>query len=280
MGSAMSMPLSVFRCLMMFVAMIVGLHTSPAFAQAAPPSKSDYVIGAGDVLKVTVYQSPDLSIETRVSETGIISFPLLGQVKLGGMSVAQAEKTLADGLLRGNFLKSPQVTILVTQVRGNQVSVLGYVNKPGRYPLESSGMRLSDLLALAGGIAPNGSDFVTVSGNRNSKPIRVEVDVTTLFSPGGSAKDIVVQDGDTLFVDRMPQIYIYGEVQKPGAVRLERGMTVMQALAAGGGVTARGTERGLRINRTGADGKVQEIHPSMNDMMQNGDVLYIRQSLF
>lgn len=264
---------------MMFFAMFMGLQAAPAFAQAAP-SKSDYVLGAGDVIRITVYQSPDLSLETRVSETGMISYPLLGQVKLGNMSVAQAEKTIADSLLRGNFLKNPQVTILVTQVRGNQVSVLGYVNKPGRYPLETSGMRLSDLLALAGGVAPTGSDFVTVSGNRNGKPMRVEVDVTALFSPGGSAKDLNVQDGDTLFVDRMPQIYIYGEVQKPGAVRLERGMTVIQALAAGGGLTARGTERGLRINRTNAEGKVQELHPAMNDMLQNGDVIYVKQSLF
>jgi glutamyl-tRNA reductase len=77
----------------------------------------EYVIGAGDVLRVAVYQNPDLAIETRVSDTGQISFPLLGQVTVGGLTVPQVEKALADGLRTGNFVKQPQVTVLVTQVR-------------------------------------------------------------------------------------------------------------------------------------------------------------------
>ena len=103
-----------------------------------------------------VYQNPDLTLETRVTEAGLVSYPLLGSIRLGGLSVTAAEKLIADGLRNGNFVKQPQVTLVVVQVRGNQASVLGQVNRPGRYPIEVADMRLTDLLANAGGIASNG----------------------------------------------------------------------------------------------------------------------------
>ena len=82
-----------------------------------------------------MYQNPDLALETRISDSGSISYPLLGDVKLGGLTVSAAEKKLAAGLRDGNFLKQPQVSLLVLQVKANQVSVLGQVNRPGRYAL-------------------------------------------------------------------------------------------------------------------------------------------------
>ena len=81
-------------------------------------------------------------------------------------------------------------------------------------------------------------------------------------------------------MDRQQVVYIYGEVQRPGAMRLERGMTVMQALATGGGLTARGTEKGIRVHRKAVDGKPQVVQPGMDDRLQDGDVVYVRESLF
>ncbi len=253
-----------------------------AAATAAPDAgkQRDYIIGSGDVLRITVYQNTDLSIETRVSETGAISFPLLGQVLVGGLTVAQLEKQLADGLRVGNFVRQPQVTVLVTQVRGNQASVLGMVNRPGRFPIDVTGMRLSEMLAQAGGVAQGGSDTVILTGARNGQPYRLQVDISALFAGGAQNLDPVVLNGDTLYVERMPTVYIYGEVQRPGAVRLENNMTLMQALASGGGLTQRGTQRGLRVHRRGADGKVEELQPGLSDTLQNGDVIYVRESLF
>ncbi len=254
---------------------------SPArpVASSAAEGKRDYVLGSGDVIRISVYQNPDLSLETRVSESGFISFPLLGQVQLSGQSVVQAEKTLADGLRSGNFVRQPQVTVLVTQIRGNQVAVLGMVGRPGRYPLEAAGTRMTDVLAQAGGISPAGSDVVVITGLRDGKPFRKEINVGQLFTQGGT-EDPALQNEDVLFIDRMPLIYIYGEVQRPGTIRLERGMSVMQALATGGGLTARGTEKGLRIHRRGPDGKIVVIQPTMDDAMQAGDVIYVRESIF
>ena len=90
----------------------------------------------------------------------------------------------------------------------------------------------------------------------------------------------MLANGDVIYVDRVPTVFIYGEVQRPGVIRLERGMTVMQALATGGGLTQRGTEKGMRVHRRGSDGKVQVIQPAMDDPVRDGDVVYVRESLF
>jgi polysaccharide export outer membrane protein len=251
----------------------------PGLAQAQD-AKRDYVLGAGDVIRINVYQNQDLTLETRVSELGAISYPLLGQLQLGGLSVTEAERVIANGLLKGNFLRQPQVSILLLQIRGSQVSVLGAVNRPGRFPLEVAGMRVSELLAIAGGITTGGSDVVILNGVRDGKPIRQQVNIATMFTEG-QLKDPLVQNGDTLYVDRMPVVYIYGEVQRPGVFRLERGMTVMQALAVGGGTTPRGTAKGLKVHRrVNAASAPREIEPAMNDELMDGDVIYVRESLF
>lgn len=251
-----------------------------ALSASAETAAKEYVLGAGDVVHITVYQNPDMTLDARISESGLISFPLLGQIKLGDLSISQAEKTLADGLKSGRFLNDPQVTILVTQVKGNQASILGQVNRPGRYPLDVSDMRFTDLLALAGGAQIDGSEIAVLTGQRSGKPFRIEIDVPSLFGAVGNGQDPIIQNGDVIFVARAPMVYIYGEVQRPGQLRLERAMTVRQALAAGGGPTLRGTEKGLSLHRRGADGKVQILQPTMDDLLQNGDVIYVRESLF
>ncbi|MBT9489727.1 MAG: polysaccharide export protein EpsE [Rubrivivax sp.] len=251
----------------------------PVAAQTAAAT-AEYRLAAGDVVRISVYQNPDLLLEARVSEAGTISFPLLGSVAIGGLGVTQAEKLIADGLRNGNFVKQPQVSILVVQVRGNQASVLGQVNRPGRFPLDTAEMRLSELLAQAGGVAANGADVVTLVGRRNGQAFRQEIDLPALFRGGKLTDDPLVLNGDTVYVDRAPIVYIYGEVQRPGALRLERGMTLLQALATGGGLTQRGTEKGIRVHRKDADGKVQVLQPGMDDRVQEGDVVYVRESLF
>jgi polysaccharide export outer membrane protein len=257
-----------------------------AAAQAAPApaantaSAADYRLGSGDVLRISVYQNPDLTLETRVTESGIVSYPLLGNIRIGGLSVTQAEKLIADGLKSGNFIKQPQVMVAVLQVRGNQASVLGQVNRPGRYPIEVADMKLTDLLANAGGVSTSGSDIVVLTGARNGQPYRLEIDIATVFAAGGRTQDVGIQNGDVLWVDRAPMIYIYGEVQRPGPMRLERGMTLMQGLATGGGLTQRGTERGIRVHRKTTDGKIQVVQPGMDDVLVDGDVVYVKESLF
>ncbi|MEO8387059.1 MAG: polysaccharide export protein EpsE [Polaromonas sp.] len=253
---------------------------SPAAAAAPVPANQDYRLGAGDSIGVQVYQSPDLSVDARVSESGVISYPLVGSVQLGGLTISEAEKKIADALRNGGFVKVPQVNIVLRQVRGNQVAVLGQVSRPGRFPLETFNTRVSDMLAAAGGVTPTGDDVLIVTGQREGKPFRKVIDIPGLFLNEKSDDDIVLAGGDTLYVNKAPVFYIYGEAQRPGPYRIERGMTVMQALAQGGGPTVRGSENRLRLHRRDASGKVVETSPRLTDPVRPEDVLYVRESLF
>jgi polysaccharide export outer membrane protein len=325
--------------------------------------KQDYVLGAGDVVRVTVYGSPDLTTETRISSAGTLTFPLLGDVVVGGLSTAVAEKKIATNLEEGGFVKQPQVNLVVVQFQSQTVSVLGEVNRPGRYPLDRpstltdvlamasgttangseivtvtslrdgkpekreydlrewfdrgqasqnpsvrgddiifvtarevsvlgqvvrpgkysvmSGVRnVGDFLSMAGGIAPGGADIIVVTITREGKLDKREIDVDQSFRSGDTAANIELRGGDMIYVPRAPQFYIYGEVQRPGAFRLERRMTVAQALAVGGGLTPRGTENGIVIKRRDGKGNMQEIEPLPSDIVQADDVIQISESLF
>jgi len=241
---------------------------------------TEYQVGPGDTIRIQVYQNPDLTLETRVTENGIITFPLIGATRIGGLTTAAAEQRIARALQSGGFIKEPQVNILLLQNRGNQVSVLGQVTRPGRFPLETFNTRLSEMLAIAGGIAATGGDLVVVTGVRDGKPFHREVDMVGMFLEKRLQDDFVVAGGDVIYVHRQPMFYIYGEVQRPGSYRIERGMTVRQALSQGGGLTPRGTERNLSVYRRGADGVVGSTPVELNGPVQPDDVLHVRESLF
>ena len=258
---------------------IAGAPLSGA-APAALPVNQDYRLGPGDSIGVQVFQSPDLTVDARVSETGVISYPLVGTVQLGGLTISEAEKTIANALRSGGFVKSPQVNIVLRQVRGNQVAVLGQVAKPGRFPLETFNTRVSDMLAAAGGVVPTGDDVLIVTGQRDGKPFRKVIDIPALFLSDKSSDDITLAGGDTLYVNKAPVFYIYGEAQRPGPYRIERGMTVMQALAQGGGPTARGSENRLKVHRRDISGRVVESSARLTDPVRENDVIYVGESLF
>jgi polysaccharide export outer membrane protein len=334
--------------------MSIGLWLQTAMAEEA-----NYLLGPGDVLKIAVYNNPDLTLETRISEAGKISFPLVGEVELGGITSTAAENKIAGLLESGGFVKQPQINILVVQFQSKMVSVLGSVYKPGRYPLDRA-TNLADLLALVGGATPDGSDLVTIVGKsgkteydlhnivgkgdslqnvslkggeivyvhardvsvmgqvnrpgkyavvggvrtvadflsvaggvnpagsdtvtvttvRDGKINRFEVDIDSLFRTGDNASNIPLMSGDSIYVPRAPMVYIYGEVQRPGSFRIERNMTVIQALAQGGGPTVRGTQRNIQLHRRNAKGEVEKLSPALTDPVQQDDVLYVKESLF
>lgn len=240
---------------------------------------ADMLLGPGDMLRISVYGSPDLSLETRVSESGKITYPLIGEIDVKDLTAAGAEARIAAMLADGGYVKRPQVNIVITYVQSQQVSVLGNVNKPGRYPLEGR-RSVVDLLALAGGINADGAETVLLVWKRNGKPVPETVDLGKLMRSVDLTGEYDMRAGDVLYVERAPRFYIYGEVQRPGVYRLERNMTVVQALATGGGLNVRGTERGLKIRRRGADGTMTTFEAKLDDLLQIDDVVYIKESLF
>ncbi|CAM5793325.1 polysaccharide export protein EpsE [Rhizobacter sp. Root404] len=255
-------------------------QTSPSATAASAP-KPEAILGAGDVVKITVFQQPDLTVDGgRISEANQINFPLLGNVVIGGLSVSAAELKIAKLLRDGGFVLRPQVTIQVGQIRSSVISVLGQVAKPGRYPIETVGAKVSEMIAVAGGVVPGGADVVTLVGTRNGRPIKLDIDLPAILQSGKNELDLQVENGDIIYADRAPSAYIYGEVQRPGMFKLERGMTLMQALAQSGGLTARGTQRGIKVHRRDANGNVVIMDIGMNDPVGRDDVIYVKESLF
>ena len=247
---------------------------------AGHAADADYKLGQGDAIRIVVFQNPDLTLETRVSESGTITYPLIGTVAIGGLNIANAEARIASGLKDGGFVQKPQVNIAVMQVRGNQVSVLGQVNRPGRFPLETGNTRLSDVLAMAGGATPMGADTVIVTGIREGKVFRREIDFPAIYIGNRAEDDLFIAGGDVIYVHRAPLFYVYGEAQRSGSYRIERGMTIRQALAQAGGPTLGGTDERVRIHRRNGDGQIARLTPELSDLIQPDDVIYVRESLF
>jgi polysaccharide export outer membrane protein len=234
----------------------------PAWAQNADK------LGVGDAVRVTVFQQPDLTTEARVSEKGTLLVPLIGEQKVAGKSTGEAGKQIAEALKSGKYLKDPQVSVAVVTLRSRQVSVLGQVARPGRYALDDTSSGLTEVLAAAGGVIPTGADTVTVM--RDGQPQKVDM----------ISKDFKLRNGDTVYIERAPVFYIYGEVTRAGAYRVEPNMTVMQAIAAGGGITPRGSDRRLKMRRAGGDGKVVETDAKLSDTVKTDDVIYVKEALF
>lgn len=256
------------------------LHAALAQTAVLETAREDYRLGPGDTLRIQVFQSPDLTVEARVSESGVISYPLVGSIRVAGLSPTDLEKGLADRLRDGKFLQNPQVTVNITAFRSQQVSVLGNVARPGRFPIETTGMRLSEMISLAGGITPAGADEVVLVTRRSGQPTRIEIDLAGMFATGDLSRDPPMQAGDVIYVGRAPQYYIYGQVQRPGMYGVDRGMTVAQAIAKGGGLTLRGTDRSVRLHRRGAGEQAQLLEPRLDEAVRPDDLIFVRESVF
>ena len=278
----LSSPIAWIRALrlaaLVFCATMAVTITGPSQARENPAPRE--TLGAGDNVRITVFQNPDLTTETRVSERGTIVFPLIGEVFVGGQTPIGAGARIAEQLKQGNFMKNPQVSVSVLQVRSRQVSVLGHVVRPGRYALDDTDPTLTDILALAGGIDPSGADTVTVVGKRNGSEKKLEVNIPEMIRKGDLSQNVEIENGDTIYVQPAPVFYIYGEVQRAGAYRLEPNMLVMKALSLGGGLTPRGTDRGITIHRRMPDGTVRKIDAKLFEPVQPDDVIYVKESLF
>jgi polysaccharide export outer membrane protein len=260
---------------------------------------------SGDMIRVTVYGQPDLTTQTRVSLENTVTFPFIGEVKVGGITTAQAESNIASALERKGIVKNPQVNVLIEGLSaGELVTVLGHVHQPGRYALgdESSieTRTLLDLLAVAGGTTESANTRVTVfrvaPGNAASEAsdvlarpadlpldvgrLRVEVDLHELMSGGqlGNA-NLTLRSGDLVIVPEADVFYIYGQVSRPGRYPLLRDMTVMQAISVSGGITQRGAENGLVLTRR-ENAREQNLNADLTDRIRAGDVLYVKERFF
>ncbi len=238
----------------------------------------DSGLGAGDSIRVNVFGQPDLATETVVGDDGSVSLPLIDRVQVAGLSTQQASDRVAAAYESGGFLKQPQVNITIEELRSRQISVLGSVASPGRFPLESSTTVL-DALALAGGITAQGSRTVALVRRGGDRHQRYSINLDQLLTAQNTGT-IDLQAGDTIYVPVAPKFYIYGEVRRPDAYPLPESITVMQAISLGGGLTDRGSDSKVKLKRTLEDGRTVTRSVGLEDRVQPDDVIVVKERLF
>ena len=238
------------------------------------------MLGIGDAISVQVYGRPELAITTYVADDGTVAIPLAGDVAVNGLSPAKAAQRIATAFRVGKLLVDPQVSVLMVQHRSQQVSVLGAVRSPGRFVVESRTTVL-DVLAQAGGITETGGDVVVVvRAEKGAKPVRHTIELEGLMQSNMPLPTFTLRGGDSIFVPPAEQFYIYGEVRTPNMYKLEKGMTVLQAISRGGGITARGSSRRIEIKRRNPNGSYQTREVSLSDTVQANDVIRVKESFF
>lgn len=252
-----------------------------AQAQTGTNTQGSYTIGAGDEVRISVYGQPELTADSQVSASGMVMVPLIGNLAIAGKTSADAAALIAERYQQGNFLKNAQVNLLITKYRSQVVAILGKVNSPGKLVLEGP-TSLTQALAWAGGIAPTGSERLILTRTANNGRLeRTEYDLQKLLNyDADEMPPVWLQDGDTLYVPNAGRFYLNGEVHTPGMYPLDRPLTVMQALSAGGGPTARANAGDIKLFRQQAGGGAKEIRVKPDDLVMDGDVLVVKESLF
>lgn len=243
--------------------------------QAEPTPANRYTLGAGDVIKVSVYDHPDLQFEAEITDDGTLSVPLINRVKLAGLTFSQAENEIAKRLEQGGYVQEAHVNILITGYRSQLVSVIGEVNRPGRYRLEGE-TSLVTMLANAGGVSVAGGDIVYLL--RDGK--QQQFYLPSLIQQGNPVVNMMLKSGDQLYVPRFKQVFVYGEVNRPGAYRLEPGMTVMQALAQAGGFGPKADKSDIELQRKAKNGDLEKQEVELTHSLQAEDVIFVTESLF
>jgi polysaccharide export outer membrane protein len=251
-----------------------------AFCVGSSPAAEDYVVGEGDILKITVYNHPDLESTVRVEGGGTISFPLIGQVSVNGLTVSRVAEVLAARLADG-YLVNPQMGVFVQEFRSRKATIMGKVMKPGLYELHGQTTFL-ELLSKTGGLEPEAGDRAFIKRKADRAGVEgkvIVVDLKRLIEKGDTALDVAIMDGDSIFVAEAGIFYITGEVKKPNAYKLEAGTTVIKAITVAGGFTDQaardrvlvvraeeGDEETIRVGAGGA---------SWDAAIRNGDSIYV-----
>ena len=258
--------------------------TAPA---ATAQSAADYVIGAQDVLTVQVFDQADLGGKYTVEADGTFSFPLIGRVTAGGLTLRSFEVELKRKLADGYF-RNPQVTVAVEQYRSQRVFVMGEVRAPGPVAL-TGGMTLIEALARAGSTQPTASgEVAVVRAPQGAKgPVVPAQDAgTEVFrasirdlESGALSQNIELRDGDTIFVPRAETAYVFGQVKNPGGYAVQKDTTVLQALSLAGGVTENGAMNRVKVVRI-VDGAKREVKVKLTDIVRAGDTIIVPERYF
>jgi len=241
-------------------------------------SAADYFLGPGDVVKITVYDNADLETITRISDDGNINMPLLGQIKIDGLSVSQASERIAT-LLADGYIINPQVNIFVQEFRSKKAVVLGQVNRPGM--IEMSGpITLLELISKAGGLAGDYGETATVKRKNSSANDVITVKLNALIEGGDVSQNVDIHDGDTIYVSKGGMCYVTGEIRSPDAYKCGGKITVLKLITLAGGFTGKASKSSVRIVRIVNGEKTLYKDVEMETLVQPDDIIIVPESFF
>ena len=255
-------------------------------AVAGASAQTSYVLGPQDAINVTVLGEAELSRKYVIEQDGTFTFPLIGRVTAKGLTLRQLEAELTKRLT-GGYLRNPQVSVSIEAYQSQRITVWGQVAQPNEYQLTGD-MTLLSALSRAGGVTPSAGREVLViraarrqAGEDGAAPEQeiIRIDLVELQA-GNMALNIPLQDGDTINVPKSKQVFVSGQVKSPGAYPVEDGMTVLQVLTLAGGLTDRGSDKRITIQRT-ADGKRKELKSvKLTAIVEPGDTIIVGQRIF
>lgn len=242
-----------------------------AAAQGVAAAETGYVLGPDDTIQVIVYGQPEAGITTRIKADGTIVMPLIGTLNASGLSNIGLAKLITDKLTGGGFLKNPVVNVEIANYVSKSVNVAGRVTTPGIYPLDRP-YRALEVLLKAGWIRDAGASYAYL---RRPGIAEKRLDTEELVR-GAPESNPLLRDGDTLFVPDADQFFIYGQIARAGNFSVLPRMTVREALAIAGGVSATGQSNKVGLVR----GTAKEVDADLSTLIQKGDVIVVKERLF
>jgi polysaccharide export outer membrane protein len=259
---------------------------------------TDYILGSGDLITITVFESDELNTETRISSRGDVSLPLLGRVQIEGLTASEAEKKIEEALIR-DYMHTAHVSLFVKERMNQHITLVGAVKQPGTFETQSR-KRLLEVLAFAGGLSETSGDTAYVTRkDRESQDNRVYlVDLDALLTQGRMDMNMLIQGGDVIFVPQGDMIQVDGAVRRPGSFKIDGEMTIDSAIASAGGLAVYADEQDIKLIRKNEEGKREIVKLSMNEiiamkedrntgiksgpwqeiLLQDGDVVFVEAS--
>ena len=278
------------RTLIIFITVYLILFSPHLFSQKM--DTADYRIGPKDLLDISVFGLDELTKTVRVSEDGKISLPLIGEIEVEGITKTELEKKLGQ-LLEEKYLQNPQVTVFIREYQSKRVSVLGAVRNPG--PYELLGRRtLLQIISQAGGITnESGKEIIVIREVEDGVSTSLKISIEDLFLKGDARLNIPLQPDDivNIPIDRIVNIYVFGQVRNPGALGVKRSNipTLLQAIGQAGGFSERASKGKVLIKRIDDDGKEIKIKVNVKSIIKGkrkdirlleNDVVIVPETIF
>ncbi len=246
--------------------------------------RGDYLLGAGDLLEIKVFQAENLNTTVRISSRGIISLPLLGEIDLAGKTAFEAE-TLIEEKYRERYIRDPHVSIFVLEHYSQRVVVVGEVKKPGTYDYPSR-QYLLDVLALAGGLSEKAGQEVHIrklGDNPGRFTETYVINLDELINEGRTELNISINGGDVVFVPEAGAFFVDGAVRRPGQYHIQSKLNLNEAIIRAGGLVSYANQKEILLLRKSDDGSREEIkiditrdpHRSDELFVKDGDIIFV-----